>query len=198
MKIIGLTGPSGSGKGTIAKILKKYNIPTVDTDLVYRKLLIPPSECLNELQKNFGDSIIREDKTLDRPKLAAIVFSDPEKLKLLNSITHKYILARTSQRINYRRKRGYRAITIDAPALFESGFDAKCDFIITVTADRNTRVSRIMARDKIERVAAEKRIDAQPPIDFYTSRSKYTIENNGDLNALTDSIIKIIGLEELI
>lgn len=198
MKIIGLTGPSGSGKGTVANIFKKYNIPTVDTDLVYRKLLSPPSACLDELRENFGNIIIRPDQTLDRPKLASIVFSDPKKLKLLNSITHKYILARTSRRIYYRKKLGYSAITIDAPALFESGFDAKCDFVIAVTANRNSRIARIMSRDGIESDAAEKRIDAQPPLEFYTSRSKYTIENNDDIDTLTDRIIEIIERENLI
>lgn len=198
MKIIGLTGPSGSGKGTVAKILEQYNIPTVDTDLVYRKILNPPSKCLEELKLNFGNDIMNPDKTLDRTKLASIVFSDPQKLKLLNSITHKYILERTSKRISYRRNRGYTAITIDAPALFESGFDSKCDFVITVTANRDIRISRIMSRDNIGRDAAEKRINAQPTIEFYTSKSKYTIENNGDISSLTNSIIEIIKLEKLV
>ena len=196
--IIGLTGPSGSGKGMVAKMFEQYNIPTVDTDLVYHKLLKPPSKCLEELKLNFGNNIVCEDQTLDRPKLASIVFSDKQKLNLLNSITHKYILERTSRRIRYRRNLGCPAITIDAPALFESGFDSKCDFVIAVIADKDTRISRIMSRDNIEYDAAKKRIDAQPNPEFYTSKSKYTIGNDGDTASLEKSVIEIIKLENLI
>ena len=136
MKVIGLTGPSGR-QGHSRAFTQKHGIPAIDTDRLYRKILIPPSPCLDDLKATFGDSIIRPDGTLDRKALAAIVFSDKAKLSLLNSVTHKYILARVKKRIAYRARRGERAVIVDAPALFESGFDAKCDITITITAGRS-------------------------------------------------------------
>ncbi len=198
MKIIGLTGPSGSGKGTAAGLLEKHGIPTIDTDAVYRKLLIPPSLCLDELKLAFGPSVIRTDGTLDRKALAAIVFADREKLTLLNSVTHKYILARINKRIAYRRRSGSGAVTVDAPALFESGFDERCDFIIAVIAPRESRVGRIMQRDGLDRSAAERRIDGQPPENFYTSRADYTVINDGTSDELEAELISVLRRERII
>ena len=98
MKVLGLTGPTGAGKGTVAAVFAElYGIPSIDTDAVYHELLIPPSPCLDELVTAFGAEILRRDGTLDRPALSRIVFSDlsGEKQKLLNGITHKYVLDET-------------------------------------------------------------------------------------------------------
>ncbi len=198
MKIIGLTGPSGSGKGTAALLLLKHNIPSIDTDKVYRKILIPPSQCLDELREAFGPEVIRPDGTLDRRALASVVFADREMLALLNSVTHKYILARTQKRIAYRRRTGREAVIVDAPALFEAGFDQKCDFVVTVTASREARIERIMQRDGFDRAATERRIDGQPPEDFYTSRSDYTVANNGTLDELEAALLEVLRREKII
>lgn len=196
MLIIGLTGPSGSGKGHVGKYLKEKNIPSIDTDAVYHALLIPPSECLDELTNVFGREILTSDGTLDRAALARIVFSDEEKLKTLNSVTHKYILARTDELLRGYAKDGYAAAIVDAPALFESGYDKKCDFVITVTAPRELRIKRIIKRDGLSQEAATRRIDAQKSDEFYSSRSKYTVINNEDDEAVKqiDSILEAEGL----
>lgn len=197
MKIIGLTGPSGSGKGTAARILELHGIPTIDTDGVYRKILIPPSNCLDELKDTFGKEVIGADGTLDRKALAAVVFSDREKLSLLNSVTHKYILERTKKRIAYRRRCGAPAVTVDAPALFESGFEVYCDFVVAVIAERDARVARIMQRDGLERAAAQRRVDGQLPDQFYTSRSKYIIRNDGSSEQLEEAVLDILRSERI-
>lgn len=196
MKIIGLTGPSGSGKGWVCNILNSGGIPSVDTDAVYHALLCPPSHCLDELRNGFGDGIIKPDGTLDRRALADIVFSDSHRLEQLNAITHKYILERTNVLLEQFAARGCPAAVIDAPALFEAGWGDKCDFVIAVLADRETRLRRIIERDGLPHEAAEQRLRAQPCDSFYTSRAKYTVLNNGGHDAELEAELKHIMSQE--
>lgn len=199
MKIIGLTGPSGAGKGMAASVFEYHNIPGVDTDEVYREVVAPPSKCLDELVCEFGKKIIRADGSLNRKKLAAAVFSDKSKKKLakLNEITHKYIRARSKELISEFEKNGERFLVFEVPLLFESGFDADCDVTVSIIADRDTRIARIVKRDNISRRAAAARVDAQMPDDFYVSRSDYVVFNNGTQKELSEKIEGIIKeLEE--
>ena len=139
MKIIGLTGPSGAGKGIASSVFEYHNIPSIDADAVYREVITPPSPCLDELAHEFGHDIIKNDNTLDRKALASIVFSDTskEKQKILNKITHKYVLARCLELIDEHKKLGSRILVFDVPLLFESGFDSFCDTTISVIACRS-------------------------------------------------------------
>ena len=191
MIIIGLTGPSGSGKGWVSKLLCKYGIPSIDTDEVYHELLVPPSPCLGDLVNAFGKDILTDGK-LNRSVLASIVFTDPQKLKLLNEITHKYILGETNLRLQKYQNNGYQAAIVDAPALFESGYDKKCDFVIAVTAPRELRLKRILKRDSITPNEASRRIDAQPNDEFYVSQSKYAVCNNDNDVELAQSLRAIL------
>lgn len=198
MKIIGLTGPSGSGKGYVCEILAAHGIPSVDTDAVYHSLLCPPSDCLDELRSTFGDSIITKAGTLDRRALADIVFSDKHSLEQLNSVTHKYILARTEVLLEDFRRQGAPAAVVDAPALFESGYNAHCDFVIAVTADLDVRLDRIIARDGLTKDAATRRINGQPADDFYISRATYTVRNNGCDDKLAAELCCIMSQENIL
>lgn len=197
MKIIGLTGPSGSGKGWVCAILNKWGIPSVDTDAVYHSLLCPPSACLTELHAVFGDGIMADDGTLDRRVLAKMVFSDSPLLSRLNTITHKYILGETELLLKKYASQGYRAAIVDAPALFEAGWETKCSFVIATLAARETRLQRIIRRDGLSAEAAEQRINGQPRDDFYSSRAKYTVYNDGDDEALKAELRKIMSQESI-
>ena len=86
---------------------------------------------------------------------------------------------------------------VDAPALFESGFDKKCDITITITASRKSRIERIMQRDRLDRAAAERRIDGQPPEEFYTSRADYAIRNDGSPEELEAALLRCCGSRAL-
>ena len=199
MKIIGLTGPSGSGKGELCAILAKFGICCIDTDRVYHQLLIPPSDCLNELRDHFGAHVIREDGTLSRPALAKTVFAKgaEDKLAALNKITHKYVLGKAREMIADFEKSNCSAVIVDAPALYESGFDKECDFCVAVLADKEIRISRIMARDELSYQAASARINAQKPDSFYTERAKIVIHNDSDRSELLAKAREIISaLEE--
>lgn len=176
-KIIGLSGRSGSGKGYIAKLICSLGITHIDTDAVYHDLLSPRggkmSECAAELYRAFGKEIFDGD-AVNRKRLAAIVFSDREKLSTLNEITHRYILSETLRLVS---ESDTSAVLIDAPVLFESGFDKYCDFTLGVVADDETCISRIMKRDGISRDKAALRLSNQLSCEEIESRCDFTVTN---------------------
>lgn len=192
---IGLTGPSGAGKGEIGSILASLGIPHMDTDRVYHDVITPPSPCLDELVAEFGRGILTPNGDLDRRALASVVFAEGNEQKhdRLNSITHKYVLDRVRAYCAKFQNQGKAAVCVDAPLLFESGFDRECDKVITVLADRETRISRIISRDGISRERAIARINAQNDDGFYTSRADAVIYNNGDKYELEEQIKKILS-----
>lgn len=196
MKIIGLCGGSGSGKGRACEIFRELGIPTVDTDAVYREITSTPSDCLTALESEFGSEIITETGTLNRKKLAGIVFSGEgagEKLARLNEISHKHILDETRRRLTCFKQEGARVAIVDAPVLFESGFDRECDGVICVIADKDTRIARIMSRDGISCEAAERRIAAQLSDAELISRSDYVIRNNSHLSDLRREVSDVLN-----
>lgn len=199
IKVIGLTGPSGAGKTTFCQIAADLGIKSIDTDALYHSLLVPPSPCLDELVCEFGEKILDSEGCLDRPRLAAVVFGEggESKLDKLNEITHKYVLGEARSIIADADQNGERAIIVDAPALFESGFDKECDFTVCVLAERASRLDRIVGRDKITEDLARARIDAQKSDEFYKNNSDHTVINNGSpelMKADIQSILSNMGL----
>lgn len=202
IKIIGLTGPSGAGKTTLCSIADGFGIKSIDTDAVYHSLLVPPSACLDELVSEFGKGILRSDGKLDRPALASIVFGENDaekpKLKRLGEITHKYVLNEARRIIKAADARGERAIIVDAPALYESGFHKECDFVICLLASQGLRLRRIIDRDHITEENADRRIHGQKEDSFYMDRADYTLTNDGDVDGLRMSLQKILSDRGLI
>ena len=177
MRVIGLTGGSGAGKGELSLCLMSYGIRVLDTDKVSRLVTA-----------------------------ARIGFAEPDpearkdKLTALNRITHKHIIAEINAWLEGRAKAGDTLAVVDAPQLFESGFDKHCDFIIGVIADREVRIRRIVARDGIDRTAAEKRIDSQHSDEFFTEHCDFVVYNNGGIDSLegqTENILKKINYDKI-
>ena len=157
-KVIGITGRSGAGKGVACGIFEKLGIPAIDTDAVYHEILSQHDECTDELVSAFGVEILNDKELVDRKKLAARVFgkeNTPALLHTLNNITHKYLMAKTRQRVQVHRERGARAVLIDAPQLFEAGVEKECDLTLGVIASDALCTERIMARDNISRENAQ-------------------------------------------
>ncbi len=181
MLTVGLTGPSGAGKGYVASLLARYGVPSVDTDAVYHALLIPPSSCLDELVTRFGAAILDANGRLDRTALAARVFAPGHESELaeLNAITHRHVLHEVRLALENYRAAGVAAVLVDAPQLFESGFDRECDRILSVLAPRELRLSRIMERDGLTRKRATARLDAQKPDAFFYEHSDAVLLSDG-------------------
>ena len=181
MKIIGLTGPTGSGKGLFGSYLMQRDIPVADTDAIYHEITGQNGPCMEALRRRFGDAIANADGSLNRPRLASVVFCGGEEQALrcrdLNEITHGFVLREVRVWLAMQRAKGKIAACVDAPLLVESGFHLECDVTISVLAPVEIRLSRIMTRDSISKEAALARISSQKPDDFYRQNSDFVIEN---------------------
>lgn len=196
MLIVGLTGPSGAGKGVVASLLAGYGIPSIDTDKVYHDLLIPPSACLDELTARFGAEILSPDGALNRGALAALVFSPGhgEDLADLNAIAHRHILNQTRQLLAVHEAEGAVAVLVDAPQLFESGFDRECGFILSVLAPYELRLARIIERDGLSEERARARLDASHSDEFFRDRSDAVIFNGDSMDAVAAEVRRLLAL----
>ena len=194
MKIIGLCGGSGSGKGCVSSILSGFGFAIFDTDIIYHGLLDTDASLRAELVDAFGKEILSDDG-VDRKKLGGVVFADKSgvRLNLLNAITHRHILDEVRRGIAEAEKAGVVCAVVDAPLLFESGFDGECDCTIAVISEKEKRISRIILRDSIGRDEAERRINAQISDEKLISLCTYTVFNNGDLDDLKHAVSKIVS-----
>ena len=194
MTVIGITGPSGAGKGEVSRILnEKYGFPILNADDIYHSLVASHSDCLDEIKAEFGENIIADNGSLDRKALAKLVFGDEnkEKLNALNKITLKHVVRKIDESLK-KLKNTARACIIDAPLLIEADLCEKCDLTISVLAPREIRAERISSRDGLTLEAAYKRIDSQKKESFYIENTDHTVINDGDLSLLSSKTEKIL------
>ena len=196
MKIIGLTGLTGAGKSTVAQKLMAYGCYHIDADKVAREVINNNENVKNKLKEHFGDDVINEDGTTNRPVLASRAFSSEENTNALNKITHPTVTEEIQSIIKDMEQVGYRGVIIDAIALFESGEDALCDFTVAVVAPKEIRLERIMKRDNITEEKALERINAQKDESFFTSKADFVLWNYPpyDINVEIKPITLQLGL----
>lgn len=185
MRVFGLTGGSGAGKSTAAEMLRHAGVYVIDADKIAREVAEAGKPCLDELKTEFGSGIIRLDGTLDRRALGKIVFSDTEKLKSLNKITHKYIKTAIMEKLSLANA---PVAAIDGAVIIGSEVEELCEFIVTVTADKEVRLERIMKRDGIDRETALNRLKSQPDDNFYISHSAFVLRNDAGEAELTEQV----------
>ncbi|TYO94502.1 dephospho-CoA kinase [Desulfallas thermosapovorans] len=180
MLVVGLTGNIGSGKSSVARFLKEMGARVIDTDQVARDVVAPGTPALNQIIKHFGTGILNADGTLDRPKMARIVFNDPEALKRLNSIVHPAIRAEILKDIaDYKTKRDAPLLVIEAPLLIETGMNNIVDQVWLVTVDAKTQIQRVMKRDNATAEQVTRRLAAQMPQEDKLPYAHRVIDNSG-------------------
>lgn len=183
--VIGLTGMSGAGKNTVAAVFASLGATVVDCDAIARKALAD-SDVKASLTETFGDGILTETGDVHRGRLAALAFADEASTQKLNNMTHPYILEETKRQVE-----AVSAVAvIDAPLLFQSGLDRLCQTTVAVISDRETRFSRILARDGLTREAAEARLSAQTGMDDLLFQADVTIENG---SGVTEDELKAVA-----
>ncbi len=172
-KIIGLTGGIGTGKTMVAEYFKSLGIPVYIADKEARQLMTSDN-IINALSNEFGKEIL-ENGILNREKLAQLVFNDSKKLQKLNSIVHPEVKKHFDNWVEKHKNSPF--VVKEAAILFESGSYKYCDTIITVTAPLETRLQRVMKRDKTDRESVLKRIENQWTDEQRIAKSNYVIHN---------------------
>lgn len=175
--VIGLTGQSGAGKGAFSAALTKYGFVHIDADKIAHNAYKRGSEAYYRILKAFGAGVAKEGGEISRFRLGKIVFSNPKQLERLNSIVHPFVTNAVKKIIKENEQKLISGIVLDAPALFESGENALCDFTVFVRADEAVRIKRIMKRDGITEEDAKKRVRAQYADGFFEKRSDLVVEN---------------------
>lgn len=177
MKIIGITGSSGSGKSTITNILgEELKSKTIYADKVVEQMQKKGMEYFNKIVELFGTEILNEIGELNRPKLAEIIFTTSKKREELNELTKQYVVEEIKKQI---QEADEEYVIIDAPLLIETGLNKYCDIVIVVISNINTQTERICKRDNISKDKAIERINSQPNNEFYKKYANYIVENNG-------------------
>ncbi len=192
---VALTGTIGSGKSTVAALFKKLGAYVVSADDLAREAVKKSSEGLKQVVELFGKEILTPDGELDRKKLGTIVFSDGEKRKKLEEITHPTIrrLAKEAYEVGF--KKGYPLYVYDCPLLFEAKLDSMgFKKIVLIKADNKTCIERIMKRDGLSKEDAENRLRAQYPIEEKEKRADIIIDNSSTLQHLENEVKKLFDL----
>lgn len=177
MKIIGITGNSGSGKSTISKLISKnYEAKIIDADKIAKEMTKNNGEYLQAIRQAFGNDVIKNNE-LDRKKLADIVFLNRAEKEKLDSLTFEYVVEKIKKELEANQNLDYQYIILDVPLLFESKLDKLCDYTIGVIAPKTEKIKRICKRDKLSKEKALQRLNSQPNDEFFTKNCNTVINN---------------------
>ena len=184
-RVIGLTGGIGSGKSTVSGMLADLGARVVDADKIGHFVYRPGSEGFRAVVDAFGRGVIAADGTIDRARLGAVVFSDPEARARLNAIVHPLIGAELAARIAAARDHGYDGpVVVEAAILIEAGWRAIVDQLWVVSVKRETAIARVVGSRNLSRADVERRIDTQLSDAERRRQADVVIENDGDLDTL--------------
>lgn len=182
MKIIGLTGGIASGKSTVSSVFREMGAIILDADQIARQVVLPQQPAWEDIVVLFGPQVLNQDQSLNREKMAEIVFNNHNCLNELNRITHPRIMQYYKDTLRKISMEKPEAIVIlEVPLLYETNMDKLCQQVIVVWVDRETQIKRLMEREKLSCEDAIKRVDSQMPLDEKARRADFVIDNRGSM-----------------
>lgn len=193
-KIYGLTGGIASGKSTVLKMFEERGFRVYDADTVAREVVIPGSIGLQQIVAQFGNDMLQSDGTLNRKRLGAVVFSDPQQLQNLNNITRPLIKQRISKMITEVKASSSTTISIfEIQLLFEGEYQDYFDGVISLYVRKQIQLQRLMRRNNLTKKVALERINSQMSMDEKKRRADFVIDNSKDLTHLANEFDKLIS-----
>lgn len=187
-KVIGLTGGMGSGKSTVSQVLSELGAVIVDADKIGHEIYQPNTAIWRQLVKTFGKQILAPDNTIDRKKLGAIVFSNPESVKKLDSIVLPGMFQVAKRQIEEARKQGVKVVVLDAPTLFEAKWDSLVEEVWVVVANEADVIKRATERTGLPEEQIRARIRAQMSNEERVKRANVVIHNDGAVKDLRKKV----------
>ena len=192
MILVGLTGGIASGKSLVANILRDLGAYILDADEISHELIKSGSKAWKEIVNRFGPEVLREDKEIDRPRLAQIIFSDPEKRLELNGVLHPLIFTEEELRRKEIAEMDPAAIVVFvAPLLIECNAHELVDKVILVYVNKNTQIKRLMERDGLGRKEAIMRVDSQIPLSAKRGYADYIIDGRAKKEEIEEELRRI-------
>lgn len=181
-RYIGLTGSIGSGKSTVARFFGELGCCVLDADKISREALVPGNPCFDKTVSHFGKDILNEDGTVNRARLAAIVFADSSEREVLNGIIHPYV--KESMLFSAANAPKDKPVIFDVPLLFESRMERMTDFNICVVSEEKNIINRVICRDNTDAESVRARMRSQMPQREKVIRADAVIINNGTVEEL--------------
>jgi len=188
MFVIGLTGGIGSGKSEVARLLQSLGATVISADQVGHEAYAPNSESWHEVVNCFGREILQPGGEIDRQKLGAIVFSEPQKLAELNGIMHPRMARMVADRIESLREQGMDVVVVEAALLFEAGWDSLVEEVWAIDSPVEAVIERLQSRNGMNEEEVRRRIDSQMSRSERMERADLVLENSGDVATLESTV----------
>lgn len=193
MLTVGLTGSIAVGKSHVCRVLSEAGLHVLDADQTAREVVAAGTDGLAEIVRNFGDDVLQQDGELDRKKLGAIIFGDPDKRELLNSIVHPRVISAQNDWIEKLEKSDPNGIAvIDAALMIESGGYKRFPEIIVVWCEPEIQLERLMRRDHLSEGEAKQRIAAQMPQEEKMRFADHLIDTSGSLEETRGKVLELV------
>lgn len=188
---IAITGGAGSGKSTVARMFGELGAPVLDADAAAREAVAVGTPAWQELRRLYGEEYFNSDGSLNRAKVAQLVFTDPQARQRLNDIVHPQVARELQARLHELAAQGAALALVEVPLLFEAGLAGVYDRVIVVYVDPEDQVRRLKERDGRGAAEIEGLLKAQWPLKDKAARADFVVDNRGALNATWEQVQQI-------
>jgi len=192
--LVGLTGGIATGKSMVSALLRQLGCEIIDADLLAREVVEPGRPAWTTIVAEFGQDVVTGDGALDRKRLGAIVFANPERRRRLEAITHPAIRERFQARLDELTEHGFTGIVVfDAAVMIESGNYKNMDRLVVVVTDEPTQMARLRGRDGTDDAEGRRKIASQMPLAEKAKLADYVIDNSGDRQATAEQVRRVFA-----